>query len=179
MQASRLKRRESQGWRNVLRRTISFVLTFCLMFVLWIIFSGMFEPLLLWLGVISCLIVAGMSHTLIFPYPRWRYLQYAVRFVCYWPWLILKVFQANIHLLRLIFHPRMEELIDPHIVGFQTDLREDLSLTAMANSITLTPGTITVSADHEGRFQVHAIDRPSVEELPGKMGQKLKRVFEE
>jgi multicomponent Na+:H+ antiporter subunit E len=115
---------------------------------------------------------------LIFPYPRLAYIAYLFRFVGYLPWLILKVCQANIHLLKLIFHPRMMELIDPHIVTFQTNLRADLSITAMANSITLTPGTITVSADQEGRFRVHAIDRPSAEELPGKMGQKVQRVFE-
>jgi multicomponent Na+:H+ antiporter subunit E len=149
------------------------------MYILWIIFSGMFDPMLLWLGAISCLIVAALSHTLIFPYPRWSYIRYFVGFLAYLPWLMWKVFQANIHLLRLIFHPRMMDLIDPQIVSFQTELREDLSITAMANSITLTPGTITVSADHRGNFKVHAIDRLTAEELPGAMGQKVKRVFEE
>ncbi|MFO7877873.1 MAG: Na+/H+ antiporter subunit E [Desulfovermiculus sp.] len=167
-----------KGFMNLLGRGISFLLTFGLMFLLWIIFSGMFEPLLLWLGVVSCLIVAAMSHMLIFPYPRLAYIAYLFRFAGYLPWLILKVFQANIHLLKIIFHPRMMDLIDPHIVTFQTNMRADLSITAMANSMTLTPGTITVSADQEGRFRVHAIDRPSAEELPGKMGQKVQRVFE-
>jgi len=160
-------------------RVISFVLTFVLMFALWIVLSGIFEPLILGLGLVSCFIVALMSHSLIFPYPKWAYILYVIRFPVYMPWLLMKVLQANIHLLRIIFHPRMMDLIDPHIITFRTDLREDLSITAMANSITLTPGTITISADKEGTFKVHAIDKMSAEELPGKMGQKLKRVFEE
>lgn len=92
-------------WSYILRRLVSFVLTFALMFLLWIIFSGMFEPLQLWLGAVSCVIVAAMSHTLIFPYPRLAYLAFIFRFISYVPWLMLKVIQANIHLLKLIFHP--------------------------------------------------------------------------
>jgi multicomponent Na+:H+ antiporter subunit E len=167
------------NWSYIVQRVVSFVLTFALMFLLWIIFSGMFEPLLLWLGAVSCGIVAAMSHTLIFPYPRLAYLGFFFRFIGYLPWLMLEVLQANIHLLKLIFHPRMMELIEPHIITFRTDLRHDLSITAMANSITLTPGTITVSADKDGNFKVHAIDKTSAAGLPGKMGQKVKRVFEE
>ncbi|MBS3780431.1 MAG: Na+/H+ antiporter subunit E, partial [Desulfovermiculus sp.] len=134
--------------------------------------------LLIGLGLVSCFIVAAMCHTLIFPYPKWAYIGYAIRFVGYWPWLMIQVFKANIHLLAIIFHPRMMDLIDPHLITFRTELRHDLSITAMANSITLTPGTITVSADQEGSFKVHAIDKPSAAGLPGKMGQKVKRVFE-
>ena len=158
---------------------VSFVLTFCLMFGLWIIFSGIFEPLLLWLGAVSCLVVSLMSHRLIFPSPSWAYIRYALRFMVYLPWLIWQVVLANCHLLKLIFHPRMMELIDPHIVTFRTSLRQDLSLVALANSITLTPGTITISADPQGRFEVHAIDRKTGAGLPGSMGKKLERVFED
>ena len=49
----------------------------------------------------------------------------------------------------------------------------------MANSITLTPGTITVSANSDGVFRVHAIDKASAEALPGKMLDKVTKVFEE
>ncbi|MBS3779899.1 MAG: hypothetical protein KGY41_05860, partial [Desulfovermiculus sp.] len=70
----------------LLQRMFSFGLTFVLMFGLWIIFSGMFKPLLIGLGLVSCFIVAAMCHTLIFPYPKWAYIGYAIRFVGYWPW---------------------------------------------------------------------------------------------
>jgi len=170
-----LKRKLSE----ILRRVVSFVLTAILMFGLWMIFSGMFEPLLLWLGVISSLIVAAMTHELIFPCPSWSYIRYILGFLVYVPWLIWQVFQANIHLMKLVFHPRMMELIDPHIVTFQTSLRQELSLVALANSITLTPGTITISADPGGRFEVHAIDRQTGAGVPGSMGEKLERIFED
>mgnify|MGYP006295698793 CR=1 FL=1 len=164
---------------EIFRRLVSFVLTLLLMFGLWIIFSGMFEPLLLWLGAISSFIVAAISHELIFPSPSWSYIRYVFRFAFYLPWLVWQVFQANIHLMKLVFHPRMMELIDPHIVTFQTSLRQDLSLVALANSITLTPGTITISAEPGGRFEVHAIDKRTGAGLPGSMGQKIERVFED
>ena len=164
---------------GVLRRFVSFLVTFGLMFALWIIFSGIFEPLFLWMGIISSAIVAALCHELIFPQPSPAYGLYIWRFLLYLPWLMCKVFQANIHLLKIVFHPRMMEMIDPHIITFQTPLRQELSLVAFANSITLTPGTITVSVNHQGRFEVHAIDRLSAQDLPGEMGDKLQRVFEE
>lgn len=173
------KARSESKYLRFFRNIVSFVLTFCLMFGVWIIFSGIFEPLLLWLGAVSCLVVTLLSHKLIFPRPRWAYIRYALRFLVYIPWLIWQVVLANCHLLKLVFHPRMMELIDPHIVTFQTPLRQDLSLVALANSITLTPGTITISADPQGRFEVHAIDRKTGEGLPGEMGAKLERVFED
>ncbi len=159
---------------------ISFFLTFILMFGLWIVFSGKFEPMLLTFGILASLLVSGFSHKMLFPHPN--LIQYPLtgfRFIAYTPWLIHQILKANLHLLYLVFHPKMIEKIDPHIVYFQTKLRKDFSIVIMANSITLTPGTITVNANKDGEFRVHAIDRASSKELPGIMGQKVARIYGE
>ncbi|MFP4168575.1 MAG: Na+/H+ antiporter subunit E [Desulfonatronovibrionaceae bacterium] len=162
------------------RKTASFFLTFFLMFGLWIVFSGVFEPMFLSLGAVSSLLVAGMYHQFLFPYPRAIYLKFVVVFTAYLFWLLWQVLKANLHIMRLIFHPRLMELIDPHIITFKTPLRNTLSLTTMGNSITLTPGTVTINVDTEGKFQVHSIDRPSSHGLiSGPMAQKIKRIFGE
>jgi len=162
-----------------LKSFLSFLLTFILMFLTWIVLSGKFEPLLLWLGVISSVLVSFYFYDLLFPALEARYFKTALRFVQYCPWLIWEIIKANFHLLRITLHPRMIDLIDPHIITFKTNLKSDMAITTLANSITLTPGTITVTADSDGVFKVHAIDRESAEALPGIMLEKVAKVFGE
>jgi len=156
-----------------------FLITFVLMFISWIVLSGKFEPLLLWLGGISSLLIAYFFHDLLFPEMRPGYVKIFFKFSQYTPWLILEIVKANFHLLYLVFHPRMMEMIDPHIIDFKTDLKSDIAITTLANSITLTPGTITVTAGGDGMFRVHAIDKPSADALPGVMLEKVENVFGE
>ena len=100
-------------------------------------------------------------------------------FIRYIPWLLYEVFLANIHILYITFHPRMMELIDPKIIKFNSKLQGDLSRVTFANSITLTPGTITIYVSIDGMFTVHAIDKPSREALPGRMEEMIARTFKE
>ncbi len=156
-----------------------FLITFVLMFISWIVLSGKFEPLLLGLGVISSLIVAYFFHDLLFPDLPPGYMKTFFKFSSYSPWLIMEIIKANFHLLYIVFHPRMMDLIDPHIINFKTNLKSDLAITTLANSITLTPGTITVTVASDGMFRVHAIDQPSARALPGDMLEKVADVFGE
>jgi len=73
----------------------------------------------------------------------------------------------------------MMELIDPRIIKFRSRLKSDLALVTFANSITLTPGTITVYISLDGDFKVHAIDKASGEPLPGEMEARIARAFGE
>lgn len=168
--------------RPVLRwihTALSFAITFIFLMLLWLVLSGKSDPLLLFLGLISSLLVAFISHDLLFPSFEAGYFLQSLRFFAYIPWLILEILKANFHLLRLVFHPRMHDLIDPHIVSFKTGLSRDMSIVTLANSITLTPGTITVTVNSEGFFRVHALDRESSQALPGVMLEKVALVFGE
>ncbi|MFC1799126.1 Na+/H+ antiporter subunit E, partial [Thermodesulfobacteriota bacterium] len=134
-----------------LKSRVSFILTFVIMFVVWILLSGRFDLFHLSLGVISCLIVSAFAGKLLFPSPDVKKLPGLwFRFIRYIPWLIYQVFVANIHVMYLCFHPKMMELIDPRIVTMKSRLKSDLALVTLANSITLTPGTITVYASTFG-----------------------------
>lgn len=149
------------------------------MFGTWLVLSGNFSPLLVGLGILSSLLVSFFFHDLLFPDVSARHFIIGLRFTRYSPWLIWEIMKANFHLLRIVFHPRMNDLIDPHIIYFKTGLKTDISITTLANSITLTPGTITVTANSDGVFSVHAIDRESAEALPGTMLEKVAHVFGE
>ncbi len=172
--------REAGNRRSTIFKSFfSFLITFILMFLTWIVLSGKFDPLLLWLGGISSFFVAYYFYDLLFPVMESGYTKVFFRFIAYTPWLIWEIIKANFHLLYIAFHPRMNELIDPHIITFKTHLKSDIAITTLANSITLTPGTITVTADSDGVFRVHAIDRESAEALPGTMLKKVAKIFGE
>ncbi len=159
--------------------TKSFIITFLLMFCLWFILSGKTEPLLLILGIISALIVGFWSRNLVFQEFKFsRELKIFCRFLKYIPWLLYQIALANFHVLYLVFHPRMKELIDPQVITFDTSLKKDMAIVTLANSITLTPGTITISANIEGRFKVHALDKTLADSLPGEMEKKVFKIFE-
>jgi len=156
------------------------VITFFILFLLWVVLSGRFDLFHLSLGVISCGIVTLFSGDLLFPGPRPRHLLRSWgRFIRYLPWLLYQIFLANLHLLYLSFHPRMMDLIDPEIIRFKSRLRTDFALVTFANSITLTPGTITISVSLDGEFKVHAIDKASGDPLPGEMERRIAGAFGE
>jgi multicomponent Na+:H+ antiporter subunit E len=159
---------------------LPFIITFVIMIGFWLIFSGKFDLFHLSLGVISCLLVAFFSSDLLFPTGlNTGFLSCWIRFVWYVPWLLYQILLANLHVLRLSFHPRMMALIDPHIIEFNSHLESDIARTTLANSITLTPGTITVNVSAMGRFTVHCIDIISGEPLPGEMERQIERIFKE
>jgi multicomponent Na+:H+ antiporter subunit E len=162
------------------RFSAGFFLTFLVMFAVWLVFSGRFDGFHLTLGGISCAIVAFLSADLLFPSSVNRRLPLLwFRFVGYIPWLLYQIFKANLHVMYLVFHPRMMELIDPHVIEFGSKLKSDISRTTFANSITLTPGTITVNVTALGNFSVHCIDSESGKPLPGEMEARIAKVFGE
>ena len=74
--------------------------------------------------------------------------------------LVREIVKANVDAIRLALSFRYE--IDPVIVKFKTDLKTDMAKAVLANSITLTPGTITISVEGD-EFTVHALDRDLVQ----------------
>lgn len=107
-----------------------------------------------------------------------------------WLWLIIYVpvflyymIKANLQVVYLALHPKMP--IEPGIVRVRTGLKSDSGITALANSITLTPGTFTLDLDpKQGYLYVHWLKVKSPEEeeatreIPGRFEKFLKRIFE-
>ncbi len=149
------------------------------MFIVWIILSGNFSALMIGFGVVSSLLVSFFTRDLLFPEYRIGKLMVFFRFSMYIPWLLWEILKANFHVLKIVFHPRMMDIIDPHLIDFQTNLTSEISKVTLANSITLTPGTITVNVNSSGKFKVHAIDRPSGDALPGVMLKNVANIFGE
>jgi len=172
-QARPEKKKPKVGW-------LPFLLTFILCMLTWVVLSGQFDIFHLSLGVFSSALVAYSSGQLLFSsVDIGRFLSRWIRFIRYLPWLMLQIFIANMHVMKLVFHPRMLELINPRIVRFTTRLEGDMARFILANSITLTPGTITVFASLFGNFTVHVIDDESGQGLPGEMENRVGKIYGE
>lgn len=91
-------------------------------------------------------------------------------------WLFWQIILSNIHVLKVALSPRMDDLISPKMVRFKTDVTEEISIFVLANSITLTPGTVTVRVEGK-RFLVHALTEKAASGLPGESDEMERRII--
>ncbi len=89
--------------------------------------------------------------------------------------LFVEIVKANFSVIRMIMSSRYD--IEPAIVSFDTDFKTDSARVMMANSITLTPGTITVSVEGD-RFTVHCLDKSLAEGIKDSVFVRMLHEFE-
>ena len=156
-----------------------YFIVFIILFLHWVLWSGKFDAFHLSLGVISCALVTFMSYDLYFKRKKFssKIIVEAIRFIKYIPWLFYQIVLSNIHVASLVLSPKMP--IDPKVIRYKTKLKTDIALVTFANSITLTPGTITADIS-EGEYYVHALSKKVADDLmTGKMEDKVAYIFEE
>jgi len=148
---------------------------FAILFVFWLTFSGHFDSLHLGLGIVCCLFVAMLSYDLLIPTtPSSLWLVRIWRLCLYTPWLLYEIVLANFHVVYLVFRPGQ---IRPQVVRFHTRLKSDVARAALGNSITLTPGTITLDIQ-DGEFHVHALsDKAAESVMTGEMESRVGQAF--
>lgn len=156
----------------------NFMGTGAILFAFWVLLSGQFDAFHLSLGAICSILVAYLYHDLLFANVRVGDMRVvAGRFITYIPWLLYQILMSNIHVASLVLRPKMP--IDPKIVTFKTKLETDISCVTLANSITLTPGTITMEI-RDGVYYVHALSKKVADELKaGEMEDRVAHIFME
>ncbi len=154
---------------------MSFVLTAIIMFAFWILLSGQFSFVLIVSGIISSLLVSYMSHDLLISDADVKLGAIRiVRFVKYLPWLLWKIVLANIDLVYRTLHPTMP--ISPRIISIKNEFKTEIGMVTFANSITLTPGTVTIDVNRD-EFIVHAIaEEPAEDLITGEMKARVMRI---
>lgn len=137
-----------------------------LFWALWVVFNGRLTLEIALLGLLisgvlyaAVCLVSGWS-----PRKDWRLLRGAPGAARYMGLLIRAIFLANFQVLRFVFSAKYEP--EPQLVTFRTGIRKPVSRAVLANSITLTPGTITASVEGD-RFTVHCLDESMADDLKG------------
>ena len=159
-------------------------LQLAVLFAFWLILSGKFEAKYLIFGVVSAALVTFITQDLLQPEEKPRKksrsappFKTAWRFFSYFAWLVYEILQANIQVTYLVLHPKLP--IDPGLLRFRTRLQSKVGHIVLANSITLTPGTITVDLT-EGTYLVHALVPGAAGSLlEAKMQSRLEAIFGE
>ena len=149
---------------------------FLLLLATWAVFSGKFDPFHLGLGALSSLIVTWLSQDLLFKDREKglaRRLGEAIRFIAYVFWLLWQIVLANVHVFKLAMTKEGEKEMSPRVVKFKTKLKTDFAKFVYANSITLTPGTITLLV-RDDTLTIHALTQESAADL--KTGDMDRRI---
>jgi multicomponent Na+:H+ antiporter subunit E len=155
-------------------RTSKPLLVFAGCLAFWFLLSGHGAPLDVALGVAASAAVAWMNRR---DEALSDFLVWTPRLLAYLPWLLREIWLANMQVMRLVLDPRLP--IDPIVVRVPTRYATDLARTTLANSITLTPGTVTVDVEGE-TLVVHAITRAGADSMAsGVMTRRVGRVFKE
>ena len=122
--------------------------------ILWLLLSGHYGLLLTSAGLVCSLGIAAFAARLGVMNPAERPFMFHVRALGYLPWLTREIIKSNVDVTRRIWNPKLP--ISPTIIFVRASQRTDLGIAVHANSITLTPGTLSIDTA-EGEIEVHAL----------------------
>ena len=120
----------------------------------WVLWSGYLKPLLLGLGVLSCLLTVWIVRRMGYFDDETFAFHYDWRLLGFWAWLGREVVLSSIEVASVVLRRRID--VEPKVVNIDGSELEPVDLALLGNSITLTPGTLTLDV-HEGRLLVHAL----------------------
>jgi multicomponent Na+:H+ antiporter subunit E len=126
------------------------------LYVFWILMSGFFTPFLLAAGLGASLAVLWIAHRMEVIDPEGHPAHLTPAALGYWPWLLGEIAKSALQVSRIILDPKLP--ISPALARFRPRQETTVGLATHANSITLTPGTVTIEAAPE-EFLVHSITR--------------------
>ncbi|MDP6712449.1 MAG: Na+/H+ antiporter subunit E [Nitrospinaceae bacterium] len=142
------------------------------LFGLWILLSGKLDAFHLSIGFFGAALIAWINtepqHLDEPPLPL-------ARLVLYLPWLFWEVVKSSLNITKIILDPKLP--INPRLVQYPTNLGSNTAVVLLGNSITLTPGTVTIEVS-SSKLVIHALDDESSNELESRsMEQKIAEVF--
>ncbi len=146
---------------------------FLLLLAVWLLWSGLYKPLVIALGVVSCIICVVVTARMY----RSEDEQYHIRLhrlVGYLPWLIKEIASSNWDVIKCVLAPSLR--VDPTLVRLTASQRCDMGRVIYGNSITLTPGTLTTDI-HGDQLIVHALTHRGARNLArGDMDRRVTRL---
>ena len=179
--------RHARNFARNLGGTLGPFIHWLLLFGFWLTLSGFFDFKHVGIGLIATAVIAfkarqmqlvgvdqgGVERSHLGSIPWLRVVSYSL-------WLLRAIASANWQVARLVLDPRLP--IDPKLVRVPTRVRSDTAITLLANSITATPGTITVRAadDEKHEFVIHAlVDSEGVAASVREMEERVLRALAE
>lgn len=143
------------------------------LFAFWLALSGHYTPMLIGAGLASAVLCAVAARRMLVVDPEGHPHHLLVGAITYFPWLIWEILKSAWTVAKLVLHPGLP--ISPTMTRVQASQRGSAALATYANSITLTPGTLTVGlAGNE--LIVHALTRDGALDLEsGRMDRRVSK----
>jgi len=150
------------------------VSTFLTLFAFWLLLSGHYTGFLMTAGILCSLGVVLFARRMGIVDQEGHPVDLIVpALFAYWPWLVKEIFTSALQVTAIILNPRLP--ISPTMLRVRATQKTDVGRTTFANSITLTPGTISVEVG-EDQILVHALTRDAALGLAdGEMDRKVTR----
>jgi multicomponent Na+:H+ antiporter subunit E len=147
---------------------------FSILLATWFVLSGFFSPLFIILGVVSCALAVWSQLRLHPDYKSTTSFSHLIQMPAYSIWLIKEIILSSFAVAKIVWQPNIT--ISPVFAWIPTAQRESLSQTIFANSITLTPGTVTVLV-RGNQIGVHALSQSGIDDLwKGDMDRRVSKL---
>ncbi len=144
------------------------------LFIVWLLLSGHYTALILSFGVASCIFTVAVSMRMDVIDHEGHPIHLGWRALLYWPWLLWQIIVANIDVAKLILMPSLP--ISPNIIIVNAEQKTELGKVIYANSITLTPGTVSLEIEGS-QIVVHALTQSAADDIAGgAMNRKVTRM---
>ncbi len=160
------------------------VIVACVMFVFWNLLGGKYSLKFLTYGAVTSIAAAWLCVPLmLIPNASGtkKYFIFDVnlgKYIIYWIWLLNEVVKANIDVAKATVKPEM--VINPRLIRFRIKFDNPMAHATLANSITLTPGTVTLNVTEDGLYEIHALTDGAAEGLlEGGMQKRIAELFGE
>mgnify|MGYP003888684895 CR=1 FL=1 len=151
--------------------------SFLILFLFWILWSGKFDALHLAMGVVSIMLISAWVIQLQSKTELYPNLKSLVAFEAYSFWLFYEIVIANIEVLKLSFSSQLSEVLDPHMIELDANASGEFAQFLLANSITLTPGTVTMGVEGQ-QLEIHSLLTGSESGLQ-EIDARISRIFNE
>ncbi len=144
------------------------------LFVFWLVLSGHYEPLVVGFGVFSCVVVGWLARRMDVADQEGHPIHLGLNGVTYMFWLAWQILKSALDVTRLILNPALP--IDPRIERLPSTQPGAVGHVIYANSITLTPGTVSVELGSDS-VEVHALTQELMDDLKtGEMDARVTRM---
>lgn len=159
-----------------------------MLYAFWILLSGNFETKFLIYGALTAVIASWACYPLLLVENHAKTKKYFIfginpfKLIYYFFWLMWQLILANIDVIEATVRPELR--INPGVCRFRYKADNPMAKVILANSITLTPGTVTMNVEEDGTFEVHALTDGAASGLfdptgmPGKVAWLLGEEFE-
>lgn len=142
-----------------------------LLIAAWVLWSGMFKPLLLGLGAFSCAVAGYIAVRMGYFDTRVFALRFNLRLLRFWAWLLKEIIKSSLEVARVVLARELR--LSTRVVEVDTGRLSPVDQVVLGNSITLAPGTLTLAAS-DGRLLVHALTADGARAIED--GEMLRRV---